>query len=93
MIREAINEVRQQLSPEFRKRLAKVERDFISFKLSGFDVEGLYLRMNNRSVAQILAEDDLEPEPTPIASGQIDGVRYKLYDSPDLRNARLNDLS
>ena len=93
MIREAVNEVRQQLSPEFRKRLAKVERDFISFKLSGFDVEGLYRRMNNRSVAQILAEYDLEPHPTPIASGQIDGVRYELYDAPDPRDTGLDDPS
>ncbi len=93
MIRGAINEVRQQLSPEFRKRLAKVERDFISFKLSGFDVEGLYRRMNNRSVAQILAEDDLKPDPTPLASGQIGEVRYELYDAPDPRNTRLDDPS
>ena len=83
MIRDAINEVRRQLSPEFRVRLAKVERQFISLELSGFDVDGLYRKMNNRSVAQILAENDLEPVPTPIASGQIGRVRYELYDSPD----------
>jgi len=87
MIRDAINEAREKISPEFRKRLAKVERQFISFKLSGYDLEGLYQRMNNRSVAQILAESDLEPQPTPIASGQIGGVKYELYDSPVSKNA------
>ena len=86
-IRDAINEVRAKLSPEYRKRLAKVERQFISFKLSGYDLEGLHQRMNNRTVAQIIAEYELEPGPTPITSGQVGGVKYELYDSPDSRNA------
>lgn len=86
MIRDATNDVRRQLSPEFRVRLAKVERQFISFELNGFDLEGLHRKMNNRSVAEILAENDLEPDPTPIASGQIGKVRYELFDSPDSRS-------
>ena len=37
--------------------------------------------MNNRSLAQIIAEYQ-EPDRKPVASGEVDGMRYDLYDAP-----------
>ena len=67
----------QALPPGERERLKEIDRRY--FGRYGF--EGTYARMNNRSVAQIFAE--YEPvEVKPIASGEMDGVRYELYPPP-----------
>jgi|SRR5665213_469491 len=56
------------------------------FARYGFD--GVYQRMNGRTVSQIFAQyqaDDIKP----IASGEVDGVRYGLYEGsrPDATKA------
>jgi hypothetical protein len=44
-----------------------------------YGIEGAYERMNNRTVSQIFAE--YRPlDVKPIASGEVDGVRYELYE-------------
>lgn len=45
--------------------------------------EGLFERFNNRTVGEILAEFESHENSAPIASGEIDGLRYQLYDAPD----------
>jgi hypothetical protein len=48
-------------------------------------VDGTYQRMNGRTVSEIIAEsrpEDVEP----IASGEVDGTRYRLFDSLHPRN-------
>jgi hypothetical protein len=65
------------LPPETVKRL----RDILQSYFGKYGIEGACRRMNNRTVAQILAESqavDVEP----IASGEIDNVQYKLYEGP-----------
>ena len=65
-----------QLPVDVARRLGKV---FSSY-FRRFGLEGAHERLNNRSVAQILAE--FPPgETQPIASGEVDGVRYKLYEA------------
>jgi len=62
------------LSPETRKQLGRVFMSYSS--MYGFD--GLFQRVNGRTVSQVLAEfvpGDMEP----IASGDQGGVRYALY--------------
>ena len=71
----AVNRASNMLSDEASKQLGAI---FSSY-LARYDVEGTYERMNNRSVAQIFAE--LQPEDVrEIASGEVDGVRYRLFD-------------
>jgi hypothetical protein len=63
------------LPPEISNRLREIRRNY--FAWHGF--EGAQRRLNNRTVAQILAE--YEPlDVKPVASGEVDGVRYELYD-------------
>jgi len=38
-------------------------------------------RVNNRTVSQIFAEYQAV-DAKPLASGEVDGVRYELYDAP-----------
>ena len=51
--------------------------------LSQHGIQGAFDRMNNRSVSEILADSDGHDDRTPLASGETDGVRYRLFDSPD----------
>ncbi len=77
---KSLTSVGQALPPEMRKSLFDVQDIYIV--KYGFD--GAYERMNNRTVAQIFSEFkpvDLKP----ITSGEVDGVRYRLYDVPPPR--------
>tara|TARA_R110002073_G_scaffold172563_13_gene329814 strand:+ start:5166 stop:5384 length:219 start_codon:yes stop_codon:yes gene_type:complete len=42
---------------------------------------GMHARFNTRSVANILADDSMPSLGAAIDSGQIDDVKYTLYDS------------
>lgn len=74
---DSYNEVISSLPRETAKVLASIRKNYFS----AFGVEGWYQRMNNRSVAQIVAEYQPGDE-HPIASGELDGVRWALYDPP-----------
>lgn len=76
----------QTLPKETRLRLNRI----LLYCVKHYGQEGAYKRLNNRSVSQILAEypaielkDVLEPEDLKlVASGEVDGMRWELYDSP-----------
>lgn len=51
--------------------------------LQRYGKEGLYERVNNRTVAAILAEFDNGDELRMIDSGEVDGIPYELLESPD----------
>jgi len=72
------NAVNMELPPEMRKPFAKIFTNYIA----RFGIEGAFERMNHRTVAQIFAE--FEPgEPKVVASGELDGLRYTLYEAPN----------
>src|SRR5262249_807302 len=73
----AVNKAKRALPLETRKRLA----DVFSSYLARYGLEGTYERMNGRSGRQIFAEYQSE-DVKPIVSGQIDGMRYELYEPP-----------
>ena len=73
----AVNAVKRLLPPDERKRFGQV----FSGYLAAYDLEGTFHRMNNRTVSQILA-DFQEMDIKPIATGEIDGVRFDLYGAP-----------
>ena len=62
---------------EVAKRLCAIHDQFTA----KYGFEGAHSRLNNRSVSQIFAEYQSDDE-KPIASGEIDGMRYRLYDAP-----------
>jgi hypothetical protein len=63
----------QALPQEMSERLRDMRRDYFAW----YGFEGMYERMNNRSVGQILAEFR-SVDRKPIAAGQIDGLSFRL---------------
>jgi hypothetical protein len=74
---KALSSTCRALPREVAKRLCAI-KDQCTAKY-GFD--GIYSRLNNRSVSQIFAEYQSE-DIKPIVSGEIEGMRYRLYDAP-----------
>ena len=69
----------QSLPPEQRDRLSDIRSN--CFHAYGF--HGTHHRLNNKTVAQILAEfANATPPSYTIAEGEINGVRYKLTEPP-----------
>jgi hypothetical protein len=86
---EACFKVAEALPRETKIRLNRI----VLYCVQRYGEEGAYKRLNNRSVSQIFAEypavelkDVLEPEDLKlIASGEVDGMRWELYDPPSPR--------
>jgi hypothetical protein len=76
-----MNAVMPQLAPDVRRRLNRIKLLY----LQCYGEEGLYERANGRTVATILGEY-VGADPTPITSGEVEGVRYELYDVPKLES-------
>jgi hypothetical protein len=67
----------RSLPPEVARRL----KDVLKNHFAAHGIHGAYERMNNRTVAQIFAE--YRPlNVKPLAAGEMEGVRYELYDAP-----------
>ena len=77
----AMNAVMPLLPQDVRKRFNKLKL----FYLQRYGVKALFERVNNRTVAEILAAFDDDNGLTRIRSGEIDGVRYELFDSTGSR--------
>lgn len=77
-----IDAVMPQLTVEVRRRLNMIK--LVCWQRYGFD--GLFERTNNRSVATILSEFASMDMPSPIASGELDGLKYELFDVPAVDN-------
>lgn len=73
----AYNQIIKELEPEVRQQLGSVMENY----LLAFDLEGVYERLNGRTVAQVLAEYREAAAPPLICSGELDGLRYTLYDA------------
>lgn len=74
----AYDAIRSALTLEVRSRV----KDIMNSYMLRFGPQGMYERMNNRTIRQILAEF-LPGEAKVIASGEKDGVRWTLYDAPE----------
>src|SRR5579884_1471135 len=67
----------RSLPPEMREQLGDIMKRY--FARHGF--EGAYERLKNRTALTIFAE--YQPTPIkPVCSGEVDGVRYELFESP-----------
>ena len=70
----AYNKIHTELSPEISKQVKEIMLDY----LKRFGLNGVFDRMNNRSISQILA--DYEPgQAKCIASGEKEGIRYEVF--------------
>lgn len=65
-----------QLSLEQRRQFAQV----MSRYLTWYGVDGLYERVIDKTVQRILDEYTATNPPEPIASGEREGIRYRVYD-------------
>ena len=72
-----INAVIPELSLDARKRFRKLVTNYIA----RLGIEGLYEKINNKTVGQILSDVDSGPSNV-IQTGVRDGVRYSLYEAP-----------
>src|SRR5262245_59921565 len=70
----AYNRLSVSLPPETRSRMKEIMLNYFS----RFGHQGVFERMNNRTISQIMAE--YEPgQIRPVVSGETEGVRYDLY--------------
>jgi hypothetical protein len=74
---KSLNAASKSLPPPMRKRFLSV----FSAYFGSYGLEGAYQRMNERTIGQILSEFQ-EPEAKIVASGELDGMKYTLYDTP-----------
>jgi hypothetical protein len=72
---KSFGSVCRELPREMANRLSSILKNY--FASYGFD--GVYQRMNGRTVAQIFSEYQ-GVDVKPIASGEVDGMRYNLYE-------------
>jgi hypothetical protein len=73
----AYNRINAALPPGIRKRMADIMINY----MARFGPQGVFERMNNRSISQILAEYDAG-ETKVIAAGETEGVKWQLFEGP-----------
>ena len=73
-----VNSVMPLLSRDMRRRFNHLKLMI----LSQHGVAGLHSRFNGRSVAEILEESKDLLESKPIASGELDGMRFEIFEKP-----------
>ena len=73
-----VNKLTRTLPSEMRKRFVKI---FTTY-LARYKEEGAHERMNGRTVSQIFAEFQPPEDLKVIATGEVEGMRYTLYDAP-----------
>lgn len=74
-----LTKVMQGLPPELSKQLRTILRTYVG----AYGIEEAYKRLNNRTVAQILADRPIDVKP--VAAGEKEGLRYELYDPPQTK--------
>lgn len=67
---------------DIKRKLADV---FTSY-FAAYGYQGVFERLKGRTVGQVLDEYKEPAPPAVIAEGEMEGVRYTLYDPPPERN-------
>jgi hypothetical protein len=74
---QSYNSMISSLPAEIASRLRAILQQYAA----AYGIEGAFVRMNGRTLSQVFAEYhsvDIQP----IASGEVEGLRYELYDPP-----------
>jgi hypothetical protein len=74
-----LNRISPELPLDIRRRLNQAKLGY----LQKHGIQGLHKRVNNKTVATILAEYEGTKPGQPIETGEVSGVRYELYEAPD----------
>jgi hypothetical protein len=75
--RRSYNAAISTMPKDVQQRLREVFKNY----LAAYGLDGVFERMKGRTAAEIIAEY-APADVNPIVSGEIDGVRYSLYDRP-----------
>jgi hypothetical protein len=79
---DSYSRIAARLPLDVKRKLVAVFRSYFA----AYGLDGVYERLNGRTVAQVLDEYKQPDRPAVIAEGELDGVRYTLYDAPPNRN-------
>jgi hypothetical protein len=79
-----LNKIRVELNPDVQRQLAAVVKSYAA----AYGFEGVYGRLNGRTVAQVLSEYREPALPAVVSSGERDGVTYTLYEAPSHEGQR-----
>ena len=74
----ATNRIIPELSLDLRRQLNSVFSNY----LAAYGLEGVFERMNGKTVTQILNEYRDSTSPPVVAKGELEGVRFTLYEAP-----------
>ena len=77
-IARARNVAMNDLAPEFRKRLSRIVTSY----LHRYGIEGVFDRLNNRSVAQVFEQFEGDDGSNVIVEGEREGLRFRLSEKP-----------
>ena len=78
----AINELMPKLPKEVRRTFNRIKLEL----LHQFGKEGLFERVNNQTVASVLEAFDATGSGAPIERGELEGVKYELYEESQREN-------
>jgi hypothetical protein len=78
-VQDAVSKVVDHLPRDVARQLRGVRNEY----LIAYGWEGVFERLNGRTVAQILAEFQEPANPPIVASGEIGGMRFTLYAPSD----------
>lgn len=73
----AYSRIAGALTLEVRRQLGAVFKSYFV----AYGLDGVHARFNGRTVTQILAEYQSPEIPPALAAGEVDGVRYALYEA------------
>jgi hypothetical protein len=71
------------VAPKLPVELRRVFQKAINKTLQTYGTDHSHAHLVNKSVAEILAIAETLIVPKPIASGEIEGIKYTLHDKPD----------
>lgn len=71
--------IKEPLSVDARKRINDAVGEFAV----QWGHEKAWQRMNGRNIQSILDEYDAMPKRKPVASGELNGLKFRLYDPPE----------
>jgi len=83
----AFQEVMPHLQKDVRRQLVHL---MMSVMMSEGD-QGLFRRFNGRSVAEVIAASQEILRVAPIATGEVDGLRYQVFEKPSSEAANGSD--
>jgi len=75
----ACNVAKLELQLELRHLLNSI---FTSY-LVRFGIAGVFERLHNKTVAQVITEYDADESPKPLISGELDGLKFELFSKPE----------